>query len=76
MSADDATLDPPGPLLRVVRGDPSAEELAALVAVLASASAADAEPPSAPERSQWAAPGRMMRQPIAPTGWWASSLPR
>jgi acyl-CoA carboxylase epsilon subunit len=64
------------PILRVLHGDPSAEDLAALVAVLAAASGVpvDAGQPSG-ERSQWAAPARLLRQPVAPTGWWASGLP-
>jgi hypothetical protein len=76
VSTPDAPEGPPRPALRVVRGEPSAEELAALVVVLASAGAGGAETPAAPDRSQWAAPDRMMRPSIAPTGWWPSSLPR
>ncbi len=64
------------PLLRIVSGDPSPEELAALVTVLAAA-AAGAEEPTEPEpASQWATPERLLRAPVAPTGWWASALPR
>ena len=68
------------PLLRVVRGDPTAEELAALVAVV-SATAAAGGGPDAPEQvlSEWATPQRMARTPIYPgpaMSWWASSLPR
>jgi hypothetical protein len=64
--------------LRIVRGDPTPEEVAALVAVLA----ASVGPPageaaaSAPAPSRWAPPERMLRQPLALTGWWESSLPR
>jgi hypothetical protein len=64
------------PALRIVHGDPTAEELAALVAVLAAASAGaqpDATPTAVP---QWAPPARLMRPAVAPTGWWESSLPR
>jgi hypothetical protein len=64
-------------MLRIVRGEPSAEELAALLAVLAAAGSAGAEEPeSGSEGSRWAAPERMLRAPVAPTGWWASGLPR
>ncbi|HYO39962.1 MAG TPA: acyl-CoA carboxylase subunit epsilon [Nocardioidaceae bacterium] len=68
------------PHLRVVRGDPSPEELAALVVVLsASASAPTLEPE--PSRSPWSAPSRRLRGPLrAPApdrdGWRSSALPR
>jgi hypothetical protein len=64
------------PALRIVRGDPTAEELATLVAVLAAASGG-AEPDGTPAPvPQWAPPARLMRPAVAPTGWWESSLPR
>ena len=65
------------PLLRVVRGEPTAEELAALVAVLAARSAAAAAPPPARPRSAWADPAR--RLGVAgrpgPGAWRRSALP-
>jgi hypothetical protein len=64
------------PALRIVRGAPTDDELAALVMVLASAAGGPQEQPPAAEASQWAAPARLMRPTVAPTGWWASSLPR
>jgi hypothetical protein len=66
------------PHLRIVRGDPTPEEVAALVAVLAAAVApAGAEAPAAvAPPSRWAPPERMLRQPLSLTGWWDSSLPR
>jgi Acyl-CoA carboxylase epsilon subunit len=64
------------PALRIVRGDPSAEEIAALVAVLAAASGGDQPAGQATPRSQWAPPSRLLRPAVAPTGWWESSLPR
>jgi hypothetical protein len=67
-------VDPP--LLRIVRGDPTPEELAALVAVLASASGGDQDAGPATPVAQWAPPARLMRPAVAPTGWWESSLPR
>ena len=69
--------DPRLPLLRVVRGEPTAEELAALVAVIAArAAAAPAEPPA--RRTSWNDPGRLVRRPVhpGPGGWRASALPR
>jgi len=62
------------PTLRIVRGDPGVEELAALMAVLA-ASAGEDDAAPAPAGSQWAPPARLMRPAVAPTGWWESSLP-
>jgi hypothetical protein len=63
------------PALRILRGDPSAEELAALVAVLAAASGAAEAPEPARDESQWAPPARLVRAPMTPSGWWASALP-
>ena len=64
------------PTLRIVRGDPTAEEIAALVAVLSEASGG--EEPEQPEGhgSQWAPPARLMRPAMSPSGWWESALPR
>ena len=65
---------PAAPLLTVLRGEPTAEQLAALVAVLAARSAG-AEPTPAPAASLWSAP--QLRQPLhpGPGAWRASSLP-
>ena len=64
------------PALRIVRGDPTPEELAALVTVLAAASGGEPAGGQAAPVSQWAPPPRLMRPAVAPTGWWESSLPR
>jgi anti-sigma factor RsiW len=69
------------PLLRVVRGDATPEEVAALVATLTavaaarSRAAAAAEP--APVATNWNAQARLLRAPVrpAPGGWRRSSLP-
>jgi Acyl-CoA carboxylase epsilon subunit len=68
--------DAPAPALRVVTGDPSAEELAALVAVVASL-AAPAAPP-ARRTPEWNAHRRLQRivHRPGPGAWRASSLPR
>ncbi|GAB1691075.1 acyl-CoA carboxylase subunit epsilon [Krasilnikovia sp. M28-CT-15] len=61
----------------VVRGDPSAEELAAVVVLLcATAAAGPAE--GRPQTSVWAAPHRLVRTPHAygRVGWRTSSLPQ
>lgn len=65
------------PLLRVVKGDPTDEELAALVAVVA-ARASAAAAPSAVRRSAWADPGRRLHGSLAvgPDGWRRSAYPR
>ncbi|MQA95992.1 MAG: acyl-CoA carboxylase subunit epsilon [Streptosporangiales bacterium] len=69
------------PFLQVVRGDPTPEEIAALVAVLtararaaAAARAADRPRPV----SAWRDPSRLVRRPLphGPGAWRASALPR
>jgi acyl-CoA carboxylase epsilon subunit len=76
MSDDEPT--PGRPVLRIVKGDPTPEEIAALVAVLSARAAAvgGEEPP--PRRSEWAGHERRMRRPVHPSpgGWRASALPR
>ena len=59
------------PLPRVVKGDPSPEELAALVAVVAAGTASRPDRPAEPRRSAWAAPQRRLRRPLAtgPRAW-------
>jgi hypothetical protein len=63
------------PLLRVVRGSPSDEELAALVAVLTAAAGPDAIRPV--PRSNWSDRSALLRRPLrpGPTAWRASALP-
>jgi Acyl-CoA carboxylase epsilon subunit len=64
-------------MLRVIRGDATPEEIAAIVAVLTLRSQ-----PAAPEPSRtlsiWADKGRMMREPVLPSsgGWRRSAFPR
>lgn len=64
------------PFLRVVRGDATPEEVAAVVAVLASLQAPGA--PARRSRPAWNAPDRAVRRPLlsGPGGWRASGLPR
>ncbi len=83
-SADDdprpaAPAGPP-PLLRVVRGDPRPEELAALVAVLAARAGATGGTGGAPASSPqgaWGDHRRGLRGAVAhgPDGWRRSALP-
>jgi hypothetical protein len=71
----DATPEQPSrPILRVVRGEPTAEELAAVVTVLL-ARGADEEPAPAP-RSLWSIPTLRGHLPHGPGAWRASGLPR
>ena len=63
----------PRPALRVVRGNPSPEELAALTALVAVSGGTD-EAPAAPPRGGWSDPARTFRQPLRPgPGAWRSS---
>ncbi|MGH8829060.1 MAG: acyl-CoA carboxylase subunit epsilon [Jiangellaceae bacterium] len=69
--------EPTVPVLRVVKGDPSPEELAALVAVVAGR-AANADRLEPERRSTWARYWRSAHPPVRPGAgaWRASSLPR
>ncbi len=67
------------PLLRVVRGEPTAAELAALVTVLAArAAAAAAVTAPEPPRSLWRDRATLVHAPLLPGrgAWRASGLPR
>lgn len=71
------------PLLRVVRGEPDDDELAALTAVVTAAASQPApstfQPAtSQPARSAWADPAHRLRAPLRPGPgvWRASALPR
>ena len=77
MSTGEEQPDAAGPpFLRVVRGDATPEEVAALVAVLSALQPAAAPP--ARRASEWGAPHRGVRRtlPHGPGGWRSSSLPR
>ncbi|GAB3265980.1 acyl-CoA carboxylase subunit epsilon [Alteromonas gracilis] len=65
------------PLLRVVQGDPTPEELAALTAVVAGMATAGGE--ERPRRiSEWNSPYRQVRPfySAGPGGWRSSGLPK
>ncbi|MEO5654315.1 MAG: acyl-CoA carboxylase epsilon subunit [Marmoricola sp.] len=72
-------MDAEQPLLRVVKGDPSPAEVAALVAVVSAmaAGAAAADAGSEP-RSEWSAHHRKLRgiHRHGPGAWRANALPR
>ena len=61
--------------LFLVRGEPTPEELAAVIAVLTARSAAGSPAPAPPPRSLWAAP--VLRGPVVPGpgAWRAAALP-
>jgi hypothetical protein len=62
------------PVLRVVRGEPTAEELAVLTAVVTAASGAAAAPDRSPQRGRWNDPFDQHRRPwqIGAGGWRAA----
>lgn len=64
------------PLLRVVRGEPTAEELAALTVVVAALSRRRPRRRPAPVGA-WASPARLVRRPlqVGPGGWPAAGRP-
>jgi hypothetical protein len=66
------------PALHVVRGEPTPEELAAVVAVVAARAAAAASAVDRPQRtSAWHAPAAGLRRPLhpGPDAWRRSALP-
>jgi hypothetical protein len=66
---------PARPLLTVVRGEPTPEQLAALTAVVAARASGGGDAP-APPRPLWSRP--VLRSPLSPGAgaWRASGLPR
>jgi hypothetical protein len=66
------------PVVRVVRGDPTSEELAILIAVLSAVGGSSAPEETRPARG-WSSPAARLRSPAYGTragGWRASALPR
>ncbi|HEY2078138.1 MAG TPA: acyl-CoA carboxylase subunit epsilon [Streptosporangiaceae bacterium] len=64
--------------MRVVRGEPTPAELAALIVVLGARSSSSARAPvGRSQRSRWAARDRLVRQPVAagPGAWRSSAKP-
>jgi hypothetical protein len=77
--APPATGPDQAPLLAFPRGHPTAEEIAAVVAVLALLPGPAEQPRTGHlMRSEWSARYRMMREPLrrGPGAWRASALPR
>ena len=79
MSSEDEATTPARPVLRIVRGEPDAAEIAALTAVLAAAGGGGGdEAPDTTPRSGWARHVDLVRGPVhpGPGGWRASARPR
>jgi hypothetical protein len=64
-------------VLRVVRGDATPEEIAAVLAVLLSRSGSPDAPPPRRAPSAWAGRSRLLRRPLfpGPDAWRRSALP-
>ncbi|MYQ30455.1 acyl-CoA carboxylase subunit epsilon [Streptomyces sp. SID4956] len=64
--------------IKVVRGNPTPEELAAVVALLSSVRTAAPAPEPRRTRTVWASPRLLLRAPqgYGPVGWPASALPQ
>ncbi|HZO66813.1 MAG TPA: acyl-CoA carboxylase subunit epsilon [Kribbellaceae bacterium] len=65
-------------VVRVVKGDPTPEELAALIAVITARVAAAETEPATERASDWASYWRNVRRPLqhGPGRWRASAFPR
>jgi hypothetical protein len=63
------------PALRVISGSPSAEELAALLAVVTARSGGEADKPPRVRRGGWSDPAALRRRPLlpGPNGWRAAA---
>ncbi|MDQ1074024.1 MULTISPECIES: acyl-CoA carboxylase subunit epsilon [Microbacterium] len=71
--SENAPLDPPEAVARVVRGTPTPEELAAAIVVVGEAYArerADATAPEATARSSWELSARGLRAPLNRDAGW------
>ena len=66
------------PTLRVIRGDATAEEIAALLAVISAKGSAEPPRPARKPVSTWADRAALTRRPVSagPGAWAASGLPR
>jgi hypothetical protein len=75
--SDEQACDDERPLLRVVRGTPDDEELAALTTVVAGIAATPRPAPGTAARSRWADRAALVRRPLpcGPGAWRASGLP-
>jgi hypothetical protein len=74
-----STTDQPRPTLKVIRGDATPEEIAALLAVVAARSAGDDGPVRRPKpTSAWTDRAALARRPVrpGPGAWRASAWPQ
>ncbi|WP_219416064.1 acyl-CoA carboxylase subunit epsilon [Pseudonocardia nigra] len=78
MTGAEATPEERRALFRVVRGEPSDAELAALTVVLAAAATSGAPPAGPVERDRWSDPSVAFRTPLhpGPGAWRTSTWPR
>ncbi|MDI2130982.1 acyl-CoA carboxylase subunit epsilon [Yinghuangia seranimata] len=61
-------------MIRIVRGEPTPEELAAIVTVIAAKAAGGGAEAPAAAPSEWNAPARRIRRPLRPgAGAWRAS---
>ncbi len=76
--SDDGRPEERRALFRVVRGEPSDEEVAALTVVLAAAAAGAAASPRPRVVDRWSDPAARLRAPLhpGPGAWRASAWPR
>ena len=74
----EADPEPTRPALRVVRGEPTAEELAVLIALASAAGDGSGAEPEPPARGRWNDPVWTHRRPVHPGvgGWRATTHPR
>ena len=74
MSTVTSPEEPVRQALRVVRGEPTPEELAVLIALASAAGDGGRSEPEPPKRGRWSDPAWMHRQPIShgPGGWRAA----
>lgn len=72
-SATGTPEQPASPLLRVVRGEPTPEELAALVVVLAAAAGRAGRRPAPRPPSRWSDRRAPVRVPLHGPGGWVNS---
>jgi hypothetical protein len=66
------------PTLRIVRGEPTPEELAALIAVIARRGSGGGTPPAQPKASGWTDRSRYVRSGLwhVSDGWRTSAYPQ
>jgi hypothetical protein len=70
-----AEVPPPRPQLRIVRGQPTAEELAVLTAVVTAAGGGNSDEPAPRARGRWNDPAGQHRRPwLTGVGAWRAAV--